>query len=126
MQTVWLVDDDQEMITAVQLMLKLLHYESRYFLTARLAAQALMAGERPEALLLDVSMPEVSGIDFLEFLRKRSEWKNLPVVMLSSEAADVQVDAALGMGADAYVTKPVSMEELEAALKKAIQSHPSS
>ena len=97
MQTVWLVDDDQEMITAVQLMLKLLHYESRYFLSARLAAQALLAGERPAALILDVSMPEVTGIDFLEFLRQRPEWKSLPVVMLSSEAADVQVDTALGL-----------------------------
>lgn len=126
MQTVWLVDDDQEMITAVQLMLKLLHYESRYFLSARLAAQALMGGERPGALILDVSMPEVSGIDFLEFLRHRSEWKSLPVVMLSSEAADVQVDVALGKGADAYVTKPVSVEELEEALKKAFQAHPES
>ncbi|MGD0612763.1 MAG: response regulator [Anaerolineales bacterium] len=123
MQTVWLVDDDLEMITAVQLMLKLLHYESRYFLSARLAAQALMGGERPGALILDVSMPEVSGIDFLEFLRHRSEWKSLPVVMLSSEAADVQVDVALGKGADAYVTKPVSIEELEDALKKAFQAH---
>lgn len=126
MQTIWLVDDDQEMITAVQMMLKLLHYESRYFLSARLAAQALLGGERPGALLLDVSMPEVSGIDFLEFLRRRSEWKNLPVVMLSSEAADVQVDVALGKGADAYVTKPVSIEELEEALKKAFQAHPPS
>lgn len=126
MKTVWLVDDDQEMITAVQMMLKLLHYESRYFLSARLAAQALLGGERPSALLLDVSMPEVSGIDFLEFLRRRSEWKNLPVVMLSSEAADVQVDVALGKGADAYVTKPVSIEELEEALKKAFQAHPMS
>jgi DNA-binding response OmpR family regulator len=126
MQTVWLVDDDQEMITAVQLMLKLLHYESRYFLSARLAAQAFLGGERPGALILDVSMPEVSGIDFLEFLRKRSEWKSLPVVMLSSEATDVQVDVALGMGADAYVTKPVSLEELEEALKKAFQAHPPS
>jgi len=123
MQTVWLVDDDLEMITAVQLMLKLLHYESRYFLSARLAAQALMGGERPGALILDVSMTEVSGIDFLEFLRHRSEWKSLPVVMLSSEAADVQVDVALGKGADAYVTKPVSIEELEDALKKAFQAH---
>ena len=124
METIWLVDDDEEMIAAVQLMLKLLQYESRYFLTARAAARALMGGERPAALILDISMPEVSGMDFLEFVRQRGEWKSLPVVMLSSEAADVQVDAALGLGADAYVTKPVSIEELAEALKKAFQAHP--
>jgi len=124
METIWLVDDDEEMIAAVQLMLKLLHYASRSFLTARGAAQALLGGERPAALILDVSMPEVSGMDFLEFVRHRGEWQSLPIVMLSSEAADVQVDAALGLGADAYVTKPVSIDELEEALKKALQAHP--
>jgi CheY-like chemotaxis protein len=126
MQTVWLVDDDEEMIAAMQLMLKLLNYESRYFLSARQAGQALLGGERPAAFILDISMPEVSGMDFLEFLRHRGEWKSLPVVMLSSEAADVQVDAALGLGADAYVTKPVSLEELGEALKKAFAAHPMS
>ena len=65
-------------------------------------------------------MPEVSGIDFLEFVRMRPELKGLPVVMLSSETTDVQVDEALRKGANAFVFKPVTLEELEAALKKAM------
>jgi two-component system chemotaxis response regulator CheY len=68
-------------------------------------------------------MPEVSGLDFLEFLRRRKDWKDLPVVMLSTEAADVTVDKAMAIGADAYVTKPVALEELERALKKAFAAH---
>jgi len=65
----------------------------------------------------------VSGIDFLEFLRRRAEWKDLPVIMLSTEASDVMVDKALALGADAYVTKPVSLDELEEALNKAFCAH---
>jgi len=64
-------------------------------------------------------MPEVTGIDLLEFLRRREERKDLPIFMLTTEAADVMVDRALEIGADAYVTKPVSIEELEAAMQKA-------
>ena len=64
-------------------------------------------------------MPEVSGIDFLEFVRMRTELKDLPVVMLSSETTDIQVDEALRKGANAFVFKPVTLEELEAALGKA-------
>ena len=64
-------------------------------------------------------MPTVTGLDMLEFVRRRDEWKSLPVIMLSSEAADVQVDTAMELGADAYVFKPVTLEELEAALKTA-------
>jgi len=59
----------------------------------------------------------------LEFLRRRKEWKDLPVVMLSSEAADVMVDKAMRVGADGYVIKPVSLEELEKAMSQAFYKH---
>jgi len=113
------VDDDSEMIQAVKLMLQLLGYETRPFIDVRRAAKLLLAGEQPDILLLDINMPEVTGLDMLEFVRRRDRWKNLPVVMLSSEAADLQVDAAMELGADAYVFKPVTIDELEAALKTA-------
>jgi two-component system chemotaxis response regulator CheY len=123
MRQVWIVDDDEEMGRAVSLMLKLLDYESKAFYNARSAAQALLAGAQPDLMILDINMPEVSGLDLLEFLRRRKEWKNLPIVMLSSEATDVMVDRALSMGADAYVTKPVMIEELEKAMAIAFYKH---
>ena len=123
MKQIWIVDDDEEMIRAVQLMLQLLEYETRYFLSARPAAQELFTGNRPDLLILDINMPEVSGLDLLEFMRRRKDLKEIPIVMLSTEAADVLVDKALGMGADAYVTKPVAVEELEEAVQKAFRAH---
>ena len=84
---------------------------------------ALLGGGCPDLFILDINMPEVSGLDFLEFLRHRKDWKDLPVVMLSTEAADVTVDKAMAIGADAYVTKPVALEELENAMKKAFAAH---
>jgi len=119
LKTIWYVDDDGEMIQAVKLLLQLLQYKTRSFSDARLAAKALLAGERPDILMLDINMPGVSGIDLLEFVRRRPEWSNLPIVMLSSEAADLQVDTALDLGADAYVFKPVTLEELGEALETA-------
>ncbi len=118
---IWLVDDDEEMLRAMDLMLKMLGFETRFFLRARPAAEALLAEEKPDLLLLDINMPEVSGLDILEFVRRRAEWKNLPVVMLSTEAADVTVDEAMSLGADGYVTKPVMIGELETVIKQAIK-----
>lgn len=123
MKTIWIVDDDEDMIRAVQLMVKLLDCETRLFFSARLAAQTLLNGEHPDLFILDINMPEVSGIDFLEFLRHRKNTMNIPVVMLSTEAADVMVDKAMALGADSYVTKPVAIEELENAMKMAFQAH---
>ena len=123
MKQVWIVDDDEEMGRAISLMLKLLDCETRHFLNPRPAAQALIAGGRPDLMVLDINMPEVNGLDILEFLRRRKEWKNLPVIMLSSEAADVMVDKALEMGADGYVMKPVTIEELEKVMAQAFYKH---
>jgi len=123
MKKVWIVDDDEEMTRAVQLMLQLIDCEAASYLNARSATQALLAGKRPDLMILDINMPEVSGLDLLEFLRRRAEWKNLPVIMLSTEAADVTVDKAMKLGANGYVMKPVTIEELERAVNNALQKH---
>ena len=121
MKQVWIVDDDQEMAKAMRMMLELLDCQITVFLNARSAAQTLLTGERPDIIVLDINMPEVSGLDFLEFLRRRPEWKDLPIVMLSTEAADVTVDQAMELGADGYVMKPATLEELEKAIETAFQ-----
>lgn len=118
MRTVWIVDDDDEMSHAVKLMLNLLECEVETFRDARSASKELMAGRKPDVLFLDINMPQISGIDMLEFVRRQKELSGLPVVMLSSETTDIQVDEAMDMGADAYVFKPVTIEELEQALEK--------
>jgi DNA-binding response OmpR family regulator len=123
MKLVWIVDDDEEMGRAVSLMLKLLDCETEHYFNPRTAAQALLDGGRPDMMVLDINMPEVSGLDMLEFLRRRKEWNNLPVIMLSSEAADIMVDKAMEMGADGYVMKPVTIEELEKVMAQAFYKH---
>jgi CheY-like chemotaxis protein len=122
-KTVWLIDDDEEMVRAVQMMLKLLDCETRYFYSARHVVDTLQAGANVDLLVVDINMPEISGIDLLEYLRRQEKWRSLPIVMLSTEAADVMVDRALELGADAYVTKPVAIEELQAAMDRAFKAH---
>ena len=123
MKQVWIVDDDQEMATAMSMMLELLDCKVTRFLNARSAAQTLLTSQHPDMMVLDINMPEVSGLDLLEFLRRRSEWKDMPVVMLSSEAADVTVDRAMELGADGYVMKPVTIDELEKAINTAFKKY---
>ena len=121
MRQVWIVDDDVEMSRAIGLMLKMLECEVFSFHTARAAAQTLLTGKTPQVMILDINMPEVSGLDLLEFLRRRPEWKDLPIIMLSSESADSTVDKALKLGADTFIMKPVTIQELEKAMAMALQ-----
>ncbi|HSO11105.1 MAG TPA: response regulator [Anaerolineales bacterium] len=123
MRNIWTVDDDEEMSRAIGLMLKLLDCEVTTFHNVRSAAQLFLSGRRPDLLILDINMPEVTGLDMVEFLRRRPGTKDLPIVMLSSEAADTMVDRAMELGADSYVMKPVTIEELEKAMATAFYKH---
>jgi DNA-binding response OmpR family regulator len=122
MSCIWIVDDDDEMLNAVRLMLTVLDHEAVSFLGARAAARALLSGDSPDVMILDINMPEVTGLDLLEFIRRSPAIKGLPVVMLSTEASDVMVDRARELGADAYVSKPVTLEELERAIHEALKN----
>lgn len=123
MRNIWTVDDDEEMGRAIGLMLKLLDCEVTTFHNVRSAAQLFLSGRRPDLLILDINMPEVTGLDMVEFLRRRPGTKDLPIVMLSSEAADTMVDRAMELGADSYVMKPVTIDELEKAMATAFYKH---
>jgi DNA-binding response OmpR family regulator len=123
MRTVWIIDDDDEMSHAVSLMLKLLDFSVKTFREPRAAARTLLAGDFPHLIVLDINMPGVTGIDMLEFLRMRADLRRIPVVMLSSETTDVQVDEAMAIGADAFVFKPVTLDELEEAINAAFAAH---
>jgi CheY-like chemotaxis protein len=125
MKTAWIVDDDQEMIEAVKLMLRLLDYRLRAFLNARDAAKVLDYGNRPDLLILDINMPGVSGLDFLEYISRKPELQTFPVLMLSTESGDAAIAKAKRLGADAYISKPVTVDELEAAIAQALQKRQS-
>lgn len=109
----WIIDDDDEMRHAVQLMLQMLDFQVQSFREARAAAQLLLQGKRPHLVFLDINMPEVTGMDMLEFLQSRKGLKSLPVVMLTTESSDLKVDEAMQLGARGFLSKPVTIEELE-------------
>jgi two-component system chemotaxis response regulator CheY len=118
----WIIDDDDEMRRAVQLMLEMLDFKVQSFRDARAAAQLLLQGKRPQLMVLDINMPEVTGLDMLEFLQMRKGFKSLPVIMLSTESSDVRIDEAMHLGASGFVTKPVTIEELEEVISRVLRT----
>jgi len=114
----WIVDDDTGMIEAVGLLLSLIDFETQGYQDARQAAEALQTGQLPDLVVLDIHMPEVNGLDLLEYIRRNPDWERLPVIMLSSETSIELMERSLQLGADAYLVKPASLDELEQAIKR--------
>lgn len=120
-KTAWSIDDDPEMGYIIRLMLKAMGFEVRSFLHPREAVQIMVKGGAPDLIVLDMNMPGVTGIDVTEFIRSRDRWNHIPIVILSVESADEMVERAITMGADGYVFKPMTMDELEEAIEKAVK-----
>lgn len=80
-------------------------------------AEILMAEERPDLVLLDWMLPQVSGIELCRRLRTRPETRAIPIVMLTARGEEGDKIRGLSTGADDYVVKPFSLPELMARIK---------
>jgi two-component system chemotaxis response regulator CheY len=99
------------------------------FSQLRIPCQFIEAGNGKDALkelrsqeihlvLLDWNMPELSGIDFLKTVRSMEQYKNLPIIMVTSESAKYNVIEALKNGATDYIIKPVNEKTFFEKLSK--------
>jgi two-component system chemotaxis response regulator CheY len=79
-----------------------------------------LVNQKIDLVLLDWNMPQLSGIEFLKTIREKEEYKNLPVIMVTSEAARYNVIEALKNGATDYIIKPVNEKNFKEKLSKII------
>lgn len=82
----------------------------------------LVAQERPDVILLDIMMPDISGIDVLRSIRSDPELALTPVVIVSALANPGDIRSGLSAGASAYLTKPVSYVDLVNAVGSLVSS----
>ena len=111
------VEDDQQMRTFLQAQLKARNFQVQ---TVRDGAQAIdmAAIFEPQLVLLDLSLPTLDGLTFLRRLR---EWSSAPVIVLSAHDEEPVKIKALDLGADDYLTKPFSLNELLARVRVALR-----
>ncbi|HUL28331.1 MAG TPA: response regulator [Streptosporangiaceae bacterium] len=116
-QRVLVVDDEPAMLRALRINLRVRKYDVA---TASTGREALAEARRrpPDAVILDLGLPDVDGIEVIRELRG---WSRAPVIVLSGRTGPGDKIAALDAGADDYVTKPFSVEELLARLRAALR-----
>ena len=114
---VLVVDDEPQILRALQTNLRGAGYDVETAATAE-RALAAAAMRPPEAVILDLILPDRKGTEVCRELRT---WSSVPIVVLSAVGDEREKVAALDAGADDYVTKPFGMEELLARLRAALR-----
>ncbi|MEU8483483.1 response regulator [Streptomyces sp. NPDC048641] len=117
MTRVLVVEDDPQLVRALVINLQ----ARRYVVDPApdgATALRLAAARRPDAVVLDLGLPDMDGTDVIKALRG---WTRVPILVLSARRASDEKVAALDAGADDYITKPFSMDELLARLRAAVR-----
>lgn len=112
-----IVDDSRAMRRIEADLMKQLGFETADAVHGKDALEKLIAGPRPDVVLVDWNMPEMNGLELIRSLRARPEFANLPLMMVTTETEMEQMVTALEAGANEYVMKPFGKETLAEKLQ---------
>ena len=110
-----IVEDDNHIKNLISTTLKVNKYS---YLLATSGNEAIMlaVSHKPDIILLDLGLPDMDGVEIIKNVR---EWSNIPIIVISARSEDTDKIDALDFGADDYITKPFSVEELLARIRVA-------
>jgi len=112
-----IVEDEPELVRALRINLRARQYDVLTAGTGR-EALAMAASHPPDAIILDLGLPDIDGTEVIVSLR---QWYHAPIIVLSGRTSPGDKIGALDVGADDYVTKPFAMAELLARLRAALR-----
>ena len=117
------VDDEPEAVELVEFNLQQAGYE---VISAADGAEALTKSraKKPNLIVLDLMLPEMSGLEVCKTLRRDPATAGIPIIMLTARAAEIDRVLGLELGADDYITKPFSPRELVLRVKKILSRSP--
>jgi len=116
MAKVLVVDDEANIVLSLEFLMQQAGFE---VVTAEDGETALerVAEGAPDLVLLDISLPGISGFDVLERLRADPDHARLPIIMLTAHGREVEREKGMALGADDYITKPFSTQALVEKVK---------
>jgi DNA-binding response OmpR family regulator len=116
MKKVLVVDDDPYVFELVQMYVESEDVEVLQALDAYTGLD-LTLRERPDAIVLDIMMPGMDGLEMCQRMREVPEVRETPVIILSAKAEPEDIEAGYEAGADTYVTKPFEAQDLAALIE---------
>ena len=85
-------------------------------------AMAMISQEKPDVILLDVMMPDISGLEVLRYMRREPALASIPVIIVSAKNTPTDIQNGMDAGASMYLTKPVSFRDLKQAVEQFMPS----
>lgn len=111
-----IVDDEPNIVISLEYLMKREGWETAVAADGE-AALAALEKVLPDLVILDVMLPRMNGFEVCRRIRADLRWRSLRILMLTAKGRETEVEKGLGLGADAYVTKPFSTKDLVAQIR---------
>lgn len=112
-----IVDDEPNIVVSLEFLMKREGFETAVAEDGEAALEAI-AARPPDLVILDVMLPKLNGFDVCRRVRAEPRWRGMKILMVTARGRETEVTKGLGLGADAYVTKPFSTKDLVAQVKQ--------
>jgi DNA-binding response OmpR family regulator len=119
-KTVMIVEDEPD---AAELFAEMMRVSGYRVLKASASALAMrmITEQKPDVIILDIMMPDISGLEILHFMQREADLAKIPVVVVSAKSMPSDVRDGLDAGAAIYLTKPVGYVDLKSAVERALK-----
>ncbi|MCR5883236.1 response regulator [Rhizobacter sp. J219] len=121
-KTILIADDEPNIVISLEYLLQRDGYRVVVARDGQEALDAIAAGP-PDLVLLDVMLPRVSGFEVCQNVRENPALAGMPIVMLTAKGREIEVSKGMALGANAYVTKPFSTQELLTQIRALLGAH---
>ncbi len=120
-KTIMVIEDEPEMAEMFAEMMRISGFAVLKSEGGSLALSQIVE-EQPDAIVMDLMMPDISGYEIISFLRRDPQLSRIPVVVVTARGLPADIKLGMDAGVSAYLTKPVTFQELKTAVDQAIQA----
>lgn len=120
--TIFIVEDDQDIAEVLRFNLEQKGYKIEWDVSGERAYEKIIK-KIPDLLILDISLPGISGIEICRYLKSNPKTKKMPIMMLTARIEQKDRYEGIVAGADDYITKPFTLKDVLKRVDKLIQTN---
>jgi DNA-binding response OmpR family regulator len=115
-----IVDDEPNIVVPLRFLMEQNGYQT---LVAQSGEETLetISKEQPDLVLLDITLPGIDGFEVCEIVRLKPEWRHIRIIFLTAKGRDVDIAKGMVLGADEYITKPFSNQQITDAVTRLLK-----
>jgi CheY-like chemotaxis protein len=121
-KTVMIIDDEPDAAEMFAEMMRVNGYRVLKMFSSG-PAISLISQQKPDVIILDVMMPDISGLEVVRYMRREPALASIPVIIVSAKTMPVDIKNGLAAGATRYLTKPVGFSDLVQAVNQVVKNN---